>query len=64
MFWNITRVYEHFQTVICDFLKPKLYRTVIEDVINDVREVFLDASVDEQVLVELRTVSYNFMYLK
>ncbi|KAJ7345067.1 hypothetical protein JRQ81_001017 [Phrynocephalus forsythii] len=34
---------------------PKLYRSVIEDVINDVREVFLDASVDEQVLVELKT---------
>lgn len=38
-------------------LKPKLYRSVIEDVINDVREVFLDEGVDEQVLLELRTVS-------
>uniref|UniRef100_A0A8D2LN29 Uncharacterized protein n=1 Tax=Varanus komodoensis TaxID=61221 RepID=A0A8D2LN29_VARKO len=36
---------------------PKLYRSVIEDVINDVREVFLNDSVDEQVLVELKTVS-------
>lgn len=31
---------------------------MIEDVINDVREVFLDEGVDEQVLVELKTVSY------
>ncbi|XP_062824439.1 transcription initiation factor IIA subunit 1 [Anolis carolinensis] len=38
---------------------PKLYRSVIEDVINDVREVFLDASVDEQVLVELKTLWEN-----
>lgn len=60
----MARIYKHFQTVICHFLKPKLYRSVIEDVINDVREVFLDASVDEQVLVELKTVSCNFMCLK
>ncbi|KAG2457450.1 STON2 protein, partial [Polypterus senegalus] len=36
-------------------LSPKLYRSVIEDVINDVRELFLDEGVDEQVLLELRT---------
>ncbi|XP_069049112.1 transcription initiation factor IIA subunit 1 isoform X3 [Lepisosteus oculatus] len=35
---------------------PKLYRSVIEDVINDVRELFLDEGVDEQVLMELRTL--------
>ncbi|XP_062974005.1 transcription initiation factor IIA subunit 1 [Elgaria multicarinata webbii] len=38
---------------------PKLYRSVIEDVINDVREVFLNDSVDEQVLVELKTLWEN-----
>lgn len=38
-------------------LKPKLYRSVIEDVINDVRDIFLDDGVDEQVLMELKTVS-------
>ncbi|XP_060118007.1 transcription initiation factor IIA subunit 1 [Heteronotia binoei] len=38
---------------------PKLYRSVIEDVINDVREVFLDEGVDEQVLVELKTLWEN-----
>uniref|UniRef100_A0A8C0IV58 Uncharacterized protein n=1 Tax=Chelonoidis abingdonii TaxID=106734 RepID=A0A8C0IV58_CHEAB len=41
-------------------LKPKLYRSVIEDVINDVREVFLDEGVDEQVLLELKTVSCSW----
>lgn len=39
-------------------LKPKLYRSVIEDVINDVRDIFLDDGVDEQVLMELKTVSW------
>ncbi|XP_053553324.1 transcription initiation factor IIA subunit 1 [Bombina bombina] len=38
---------------------PKLYRTVIEDVINDVRELFLDEGVDEQVLMELKTLWEN-----
>uniref|UniRef100_A0A8C9FEK5 General transcription factor IIA subunit 1 n=1 Tax=Pavo cristatus TaxID=9049 RepID=A0A8C9FEK5_PAVCR len=41
------------------FFKPKLYRSVIEDVINDVREVFLDEGVDEQVLMELKTLWEN-----
>ncbi|KAM8921669.1 transcription initiation factor IIA subunit 1 [Pelodytes ibericus] len=38
---------------------PKLYRSVIEDVINDVRELFLDEGVDEQVLIELKTLWEN-----
>ncbi|XP_022241397.1 transcription initiation factor IIA subunit 1-like isoform X2 [Limulus polyphemus] len=33
---------------------PKLYTGVIEDVINNVREAFLDEGVDEQILVELK----------
>lgn len=35
---------------------PVLYRSVIEDVVANVREIFLDDGVDEQVLVELRQV--------
>ncbi|XP_021058147.1 transcription initiation factor IIA subunit 1-like [Mus pahari] len=38
---------------------PKLYRSVIEDVINDVRDIFLDDGVDEQVLLELKTLWEN-----
>ncbi|XP_047657810.1 transcription initiation factor IIA subunit 1 isoform X1 [Tachysurus fulvidraco] len=38
---------------------PKLYKTVIEDVINEVRELFLDEGVDEQVLMELKTLWEN-----
>uniref|UniRef100_A0A8C6U7D7 General transcription factor IIA, 1 n=1 Tax=Neogobius melanostomus TaxID=47308 RepID=A0A8C6U7D7_9GOBI len=38
---------------------PKLYKSVIEDVINDVRELFLDEGVDEQVLLELKTLWEN-----
>lgn len=37
--------------------QPKLYKSVIEDVINEVRELFLDEGVDEQVLLELKTVA-------
>ncbi|KAL3213925.1 hypothetical protein MRX96_007327 [Rhipicephalus microplus] len=35
---------------------PKLYRSVIEDVINGVKDVFLDEGVDEQALQELRQI--------
>lgn len=35
---------------------PKLYRSVMEDVISEVRELFLDEGVDEQVLMELKTL--------
>ncbi|XP_067273313.1 transcription initiation factor IIA subunit 1 [Pseudorasbora parva] len=35
---------------------PKLYKNVMEDVINEVRELFLDEGVDEQVLMELKTL--------
>uniref|UniRef100_G1PZQ5 General transcription factor IIA subunit 1 n=1 Tax=Myotis lucifugus TaxID=59463 RepID=G1PZQ5_MYOLU len=37
----------------------KLYSSVIEDVINDVRDIFLDDGVDEQVLMELKTLWEN-----
>lgn len=36
------------------YLQSKLYTTVIDDVINGVREFFMDEGVDEQVLMELR----------
>ncbi|XP_016310983.1 transcription initiation factor IIA subunit 1-like [Sinocyclocheilus anshuiensis] len=38
---------------------PKLYRSVMEDVISEVRELFLDEGVDEQVLMELKTLWEN-----
>ncbi|CAL1586068.1 unnamed protein product [Knipowitschia caucasica] len=38
---------------------PRLYKSVIEDVINEVRELFLDEGVDEQVLLELKTLWEN-----
>lgn len=50
---------KYFSTVFIFHLKPKLYRSVIEDVINDVRDIFLDDGVDEQVLMELKTVSLH-----
>lgn len=33
---------------------PSLYQSVIDDVINSVRDVFLDDGLDEQVLAELK----------
>ncbi|MEQ2265339.1 hypothetical protein XENORESO_005728 [Xenotaenia resolanae] len=38
---------------------PKLYKGVIDDVISEVRELFLDEGVDEQVLLELKTLWEN-----
>ncbi|XP_053213422.1 transcription initiation factor IIA subunit 1-like isoform X2 [Panonychus citri] len=38
---------------------PKLYRSVIEDVINGVRDLFLDDGVDEQVLIDLKQTWYK-----
>lgn len=35
----------------------------MEDVINEVRELFLDEGVDEQVLMELKTVSEENTWL-
>lgn len=43
--------------------QPKLYKSVIEDVINEVRELFLDEGVDEQVLLELKTVTVTSIYV-
>lgn len=49
-----------FPHVCSLFLQPKLYKSVIDDVINEVRELFLDEGVDEQVLLELKTVNLCF----
>ena len=38
------------------FFQSKLYRTVVDDVIHNVREAFMDECVDEQVLSELKQV--------
>lgn len=43
--------------------QPKLYKSVIDDVINEVRELFLDEGVDEQVLLELKTVHVSRIVL-
>ncbi|KAK3093832.1 hypothetical protein FSP39_020729 [Pinctada imbricata] len=43
-----------YVNVDCVLLKPRLYRTVVDDVISNVREAFLDEGVDEQVLQELK----------
>ena len=46
----------NFDDLIFLFFQPKVYKTVVEDVINNVRESFLDECVDEQVLQELKQV--------
>ena len=39
------------------FQQPKLYRNVVDEVIKNVREAFLNDGVDEQVLQELKQVN-------
>lgn len=40
--------------------QPKLYKSIIEDVIEGVSELFTEEGVDEQVLKELKRVSVKF----
>jgi transcription initiation factor TFIIA large subunit len=40
-------------------LQLKLYQLVIEDVVGNVREAFLDEGVDEQVLQEMKQIWTN-----
>lgn len=53
MFWVFNLI---FFIVLHTFfpINQKLYSTVIEEVINGVRDLFLDEGVDEQVLQELK----------
>lgn len=39
---------------IMSSIVPSLYQSVIDDVINNVRDAFLDDGLDEQVLAELK----------
>jgi len=39
-------------------IQVKLYQNVIEEVVNNVKEAFLDEAVDEAVLVELKQVCF------
>jgi hypothetical protein len=45
-------------SVLC-FSQLKLYQLVIEDVVTNVRDAFLDEGVDEQVLQELKQIWTN-----
>lgn len=39
--------------------QPKLYLSIIDDVIDSIRELFIDEGVEERVLDELRQVRLN-----
>uniref|UniRef100_A0A3Q0SW25 Uncharacterized protein n=1 Tax=Amphilophus citrinellus TaxID=61819 RepID=A0A3Q0SW25_AMPCI len=43
----------------CKQLQAKLYLSIIDDVIDSVRELFLDEGVEDRVLDDLRHVSLN-----
>ena len=47
---------EHLCFIGSTILKKKIYHTVIEEVIMNVRETFLDEGCDEQLLQELKQV--------
>lgn len=51
---NLNNLNVHF----CKF-QLKLYQLVIEDVVANVREAFLDEGVDEQVLQEMKQIWTN-----
>jgi len=42
--------------MVCLWLQKDVYFQVVVDVINGVREAFLDEGMDEQVLLELKQV--------
>jgi len=42
--------------LVCPLLQKDVYYQVVVDVINGVREAFLDEGMDEQVLLELKQV--------
>ena len=48
-----------FEGFHCVF-QSSLYKTVVDDVISNVKEAFLDEGVDEQVLQELKQVIVNY----
>ncbi|XP_033624113.1 transcription initiation factor IIA subunit 1-like isoform X1 [Asterias rubens] len=52
---------KHF--IISHLFQYKLYKSVIDDVILNVREAFLDEGVDEQVLQELKQIWMNKLIL-
>lgn len=50
-------VYVYLFGFCFEFPQPKLYRSIIEDVIESVREIFADEGVEEQVLKDLQKAS-------
>lgn len=48
--------FDNFRMIV--MFQAKLYKSVIDEVINGVREAFLDEGIDEQVLQELKQVQY------
>lgn len=55
-----SRWYHNWGFLSCVF-QSSLYKTVVDDVITNVKEAFLDEGVDEQVLQELKQVIVNLV---
>lgn len=49
----------HFMKIFPHSFQLKLYQVVIEDVVANVRDAFLDEGVDEQVLQEMKQIWTN-----
>lgn len=45
--------------MVLTFPQPKLYLSIVDDVMESVRELFIDEGVEERVLEELRQVRVN-----
>lgn len=44
--------------ILCKYVQAKLYLSIIDDVIESMRELFLDEGLEDRVLDDLRHVSY------
>jgi len=53
--WKQTKLILHDSVIL---FQSKVYMSVVEDVISNVREAFLDEGIDEQVLHELKQVNF------
>lgn len=56
---------ENLKRLTIAFMKPKLYRSVIEDVIEGAWDLFAEEGIEEQVLKDLKQVcrQYSFLFL-
>uniref|UniRef100_A0A8D0CEL9 Uncharacterized protein n=1 Tax=Salvator merianae TaxID=96440 RepID=A0A8D0CEL9_SALMN len=56
-----TLSYSFFLYDLCT-MQPKFYKSVIDDVIEGVRDIFMEEGVDEQILKELKRCQMTILW--